>query len=118
MRDKGDWGGWLNFFLEGVQVVVAESTTKTRVVLALQAEDQKRVSTLGSCSGNALTVLEYLYRSPYVNVRKVKEVTGLLYAAASKLTELLLGADILSPLNQRQRDRVFFHRRYTTLFEM
>ena len=45
-------------------------------------------------------------------------MTGLSYAAASKLTELLLGADILSLLNQRQRDRVFFHRRYTTIFEM
>ena len=58
VRDKGDWEGWLNFFLEGVQVVVAESTSKTRAVLALRAEDQKRVSTLGSRSGNALTVLE------------------------------------------------------------
>lgn len=118
VRDKGDWEGWLNFFLEGVQVVAAESTIKTRAVLALQAEDQRRISTLGSRSGNALTVLEYLYRQPYINIRKVEALTGLSFAAASKLTELLVEQDILSPVDQRQRDRVFFHRRYTAVFEV
>lgn len=118
VRDRGDWEGWLNFFLEGVRVVAAESTTKTRAVLALQAEDQQRISTLGSRSGNALTVLEYLYRHPYVNVRKVEAITGLSYAAAAKLTELLVEQGILYPFNQRQRDRVFYHRRYTEIFEV
>lgn len=33
VRAGGDWEGWLNFFLDGVRVVAAESTEKTRAVL-------------------------------------------------------------------------------------
>lgn len=118
VRDRGDWENWLNFFLDGVRVVATESTEKTRAILRLKVEDQQRISTLGSRSGNAMTVLDYLYRFPYLNVRKIEELTSLSYAAANKLTELLVEVGVLHPFNERQRDRVFYHRRYVTVFEV
>ena len=118
IRDRGDWERWLNFFLEGVSVVAKESIEKTRAVLRLRREDQQQISTLGSRSANALTLLDYLYRYPYVNVRKVSEITGLSYAAANKLTELMVEIGVLWPFDQRLRDRVFYHRRYVEIFEV
>lgn len=118
VRDRGDWEGWLRFYLEGVRVVVQESTEKTRAVLALRADDQRRAGELGSKSGNALTVLGQLYRFPYVGVRTVQEWTGLSYNAANTLVSELVRTDILRPFGKRQRDRVFFHARYLAIFEL
>ncbi len=118
VRDRGDWEGWLAFYLEGVRVVALESTQKTRAVLELRTTDRDLVQTLGSRAANALAVVEHLYRVPYITIRTVEELTGLSYNAASRLVTDLLEAGLLQALDGRQRGRVFFHRRYVEIFQV
>ncbi len=117
IRDRGDWEGWLAFYLEGVRVVALESTEKTRAMLRLRDVDRLSVESW-SRAGNALQVLKHLYRFPYVTVRSVAELTKLSYNAANRLVADLVSINILSPLNDRLRDRVFYHRRYVEIFQL
>ena len=118
VRDRGDWEGWLGFYLEGVRVVALESTEKTRAVLRQRQQDREQASKLGSKSGKALLVLEHLYRFPYLNVKTVAQLTGQSYNAANQLVGNLQDAGILSPFGERQRDRVFYHQRYVEIFQL
>lgn len=118
IRDRGDWEGWLKFYLEGVRVVSNESTEKTRAVLTLRAADRNTLTQLGSKSGNALALLDHLYHFPYVNVKTVAEITGTSYSTANTLVEQVVKLGILQPMNSRQRDRVFVHQRYLDIFQV
>ena len=118
VRDRGDWEGWLRFYLEGVRVVALESTEKTRAVLRLRQLDRQQIGTLGSKSGKALVLLDYLYRFPYLNVKTVEQLTGLSYNASNALVGNLVNVGVLSPLDERQRDRVFYHKGYVDTFQI
>lgn len=119
VRDTGDWEAWLRFFLRGVRAVAEESTEKTRQILQLR-EQHREVLTrdFGRKAGTALTVLEHLYRQPYVSVGRVRELTGQTYASANSLVADLVEAGLLSPINTRQRDRVFEYRPYMDIFQL
>lgn len=119
VRDTGDWEGWLRFFLRGVRVVAEESTEKTRQILQLREQHRTTLTRdFGRKAGNALTVLEHLYRQPYVSVHRVAELMGQTYASANSLVADLIGAGLLSPINERQRDRVFEYHPYMDIFQL
>ncbi|MFK7603594.1 Fic family protein [Deinococcus sp. SM5_A1] len=118
VRDRGDWEGWLRFYLMGVRTVALESTEKTRAVLRLRQLDRDRLADLGTRSGRALRLVDHLYRFPYVTIRAVQKLSGLSYNTASALVNDLVEVGVLVPLDERQRDRVYYHKAYVDIFQI
>ncbi len=117
IRENGDWEGWLAFFLEGVAEVSTEATATARQIVALREEERQRIAQeLGRRAAPGLTLLEGLFRTPIVNVKRVQEVTGLSQPAANALTNALEDAGILRETSGRQTYRVFAFERYLQLF--
>lgn len=117
VRDRGDWEGWLEYFLQGVATVSREATGTAREIVRLRENKREEVTRkLGRRSGNALTLLEHLFREPYVNVKKVEEVTGLSQPAANALANAMEEAGILSEVTGKQKYRVFGFLEYLLLF--
>jgi Fic family protein len=118
IRDKGDWEGWLAFFLEGVAEVSAEATRTARQIVQLREEERKRIGQeLGRRAGSSLQLLEHLFRNPVVNVRRVGEVTGLSQPAANALTNALEEVGVLREMTGKKSYRVFGFDRYLQLFQ-
>lgn len=119
IRERGDWEGWLRFFLEGVRSVATESAQKTRDVLDLREQDRLRIGQeLGRRTANALTLHEHLLRQPFVNVRRVQSLTGLSYSNANALVGELVRTGVLQPANEHARDRLFVYQRYLDIFRL
>ena len=118
VRDRGDWEGWIHFFLKGVAEVSAEAATTVRRILLLREEHRRSVTeNLGRAAGNGLRVLEDLYERPVVSVNSVRRLTGTTYTAANLLVSRLVEIGILSETTGRARNRVFAYRGYIDLFE-
>ena len=118
VRDKGDWEGWIHFFLKGVAEVSAEAATTVRRILLLREEHRRSVTeSLGRAAGNGLRVLEDLYERPVVSVNSVRRLIGTTYTAANLLVSRLVDIGILSETTGRARNRVFTYRSYIDLFE-
>jgi Fic family protein len=118
IREKGDWEGWLAFFLEGVRAVSTEATATAIQIVRLREETRVEISQkLGRRTGSALELLEYLFRNPVVDVRRVKEVTRLSQPAANSLTNVMAEVGILRELTGKKTYRVFAFGRYLDLFQ-
>lgn len=118
IREKGDWEGWLAFFLEGVAVVSDEATHTARRIVNLREEARTEISQkLGRRAGSGLILLEDLFRNPIVNVKRVGEVTELSQPAANALTKALEEIGILRETTGRKTYRMFAFHRYLNLFE-
>ena len=118
VRDRGDWEGWIHFFLKGVAEVSAEATATVRRILLLREEHRRSVTEgLGRAAGNGLRVLEDLYERPVVSVNAVQRLIGTTYTAANLLVSRLVDTGILSETTGRVRNRVFAYRSYIDLFE-
>ena len=117
VRTRGDWEGWLRFFLRGVAEVSREAAGTARNILLLRENHRAAITeNLGHSSGNGHRVLEYLYERPIVSVGEVKELTGTTYQAANNLVAQMVRNGILHEITGRARNRRFMYRDYVNLF--
>jgi cell filamentation protein, protein adenylyltransferase len=117
VRDKGDWEGWLKFFLNGVEEVSHEATETARKVMAMrETHRQQLFDSLGDRSGNALSLLESLFWQPIVSVQSVTDVTKLAYSNANNLIKKMHELKLLRELTSKKRNRKFAYSPYLALF--
>jgi Fic family protein len=118
IRDKGDWEGWLAFFLEGVATVATEATATARQIVELREDVREQIARgVGRRASRAHHLLDGLFKNPVVNVKDVKRITGLSQPAANALANTLATMGILSESTGGRRNRVFMFDRYLALFE-
>ena len=117
VRDRGDWEGWLAFFLRGVAEVSAEAANTARRILALREEHRTAITSgLGRAAGNGHKVLETLFDRPIVTVADIEAMTGTSYAAANNLVARLADLGILHEVTGYSRNRRFRYDPYVRLF--
>jgi Fic family protein len=117
VRDRGDWEGWLGFFLRGVAQVSEQATGTARRILALREDHRTRITDqFGRAAANGHRVLEHLYRRPIVSVRQIRELTGTTNPAANELARRFVEQGILYEITGQKRNRRFQYQDYVRLF--
>ena len=117
VRDRGDWEGWMKFFLRGVGDVGAEAVETARRILELRETHRSVITArLGRSAGNGQLILESLFQQPIVSVGDVKEKTGVTFAAANNLVARLTEMGILHEITGNARNRRFRYDDYVRLF--
>ena len=118
VTNKGDWEGWMLFFLRGVAEVSAEAAATVRRILLLREDHRRTIAeTFGGAAGNRHIVLEHLYERPLVSVNEVSRLTGTSYAAANQLVARMADSRILREITGRVRSRIFAYQSYIDLFD-
>jgi cell filamentation protein, protein adenylyltransferase len=117
-REKGDWEGWVKFFLHGVSEVAREATDTAGKILEVRESTQRTVSEklTRAGAGNALTLLPKLFYRPIVNVQQVAEIINTTYATANYLISDLQRIEILTEITGWGRNRKFRFAPYLDLF--
>ncbi|KUK53362.1 MAG: Uncharacterized protein XD78_1265 [Desulfotomaculum sp. 46_296] len=106
VRNKGDWEGWLKFFLKGIIEVSKQATRTARDILELQMKYKEKVIQSIN-SPNALRLLDLLYLKPILTITEAANELDLSYPATSNLFERLISLGILKEKTARQRNKSF-----------
>ncbi|GIW90225.1 MAG: cell division protein Fic [Pirellulaceae bacterium] len=117
VRDAGDWERWLGFFLRGVIDVSAQAAETARRIQALRERRREQITqSFGRVAGNGLKVLEQLFRTPIINVKKVQTITKTEFPAANQLVQRLVQLGVLKEITGQARNRQFLFEEYVRLF--
>jgi len=117
VRDAGDWERWLGFFLRGVIDVSAQAAETARRIQALRERRREQITqAFGRAAGNGLKVLEQLFRTPIINVKKVQTITKTEFPAANQLVQRLVHLGVLKEITGQARNRQFLFEEYVRLF--
>lgn len=112
VRTKGDWEGWLGFFLDGVAETAQQAVDTAQRLLALLVRDRARIAVLGQRAGNVGLVFDQFARRVILDVPQVIPHIPLspptIRAAIRTLEEL----EIVNELTGQQRHRVFAYQQY------
>ena len=112
IRERGDWEGWLRFFLRGVAEVSLQANETARHIIALrEAQRAKFVA-----NANALKLIDALFARPVVNVKQCSEILNVSYVTANSLVAKLEKDGLLKEVTNGGRNRVFRFRAYLALF--
>jgi hypothetical protein len=92
VRSRGDWEAWLDFFLIGVRDTADQAASAARRIVALFAEHQKQIETLGRPAASVLRVFQHMQRNTFaswymMNGGDLYELAKLLGHANIKMTE-------------------------------
>jgi Fic family protein len=117
IREKGDWEGWLKFFLRGVASVSNEASVTAKAIIELRERQRAIIQEqFGRVTSSGLALHESLFEKPYVNTILAKEITSLEFPAANRLLANMLSAGILREITGKGRNRVYSHWQYLNLF--
>ncbi len=117
VRDNGDWEGWLDFFIEGVESVATEATDTARKIIALRERDRARVTNeLGRRAGPGTKLLNFLFRQPVIRVKTITPVVDLSNPAANSLVAEFEEMGLLREMTGNKRNRIFEYSEYLSLF--
>jgi Fic family protein len=112
VRSEGAWEEWLAFFLEGVLEIANQSTEAATRILAIFADDHRRIEALGRPASTALRVHAASQASPLSFIARIKRATGLTVPSVTRAIEALETLGIVREITGRQRDRLWEYGAY------
>ncbi len=117
VRVKGDWLGWLRFFLEGVQQTAQQATDTAGLILRLFDEDRRKVEDLGRKAGSAQRVLEQLRRHPITTIPNAAAQLHLTAPTVRSAIRNLETLGIVREITGKQRDRIYLYDQYVRILD-
>ncbi|HXP37814.1 MAG TPA: Fic family protein, partial [Solirubrobacteraceae bacterium] len=115
VRTKGDWEGWLRFFLRGVAETAREAAETAERIFELR--EAHRALVMQQLGANGLKLLALLFKQPLVNINLVTQELGVTFPTASKLVKGFEELGILREVTGQARSRVFRYDPYLALFD-
>lgn len=116
VRVRGDWEGWLAFFLRGVVQTAREATATAERIFEMRESHRAAIIERG-LGENALRLLSELFRRPLLNVNLAAEILGTTFPTASRLVSGLEELGILEEITGRKRSRIYRYEPYVSLFD-
>lgn len=113
IRRRGDWEGWMRFFLRGAAETATEATITARAILALREEHRELMRERTGLNG--MRLLDLLFDRPLVNVNLVKDSLEISFATANNVVGEFERAGLLREITGGRRRRVFQYDSYLAL---
>lgn len=112
VRTKGDWEGWIRFFLRCVREAAADGTRHAQRLFALLNRERTRVLNHERSTVAANQLLELLPTNPIITVKAASELLGLTAPASRNAVLLLESLGILREVTGKRRGRVYAFQEY------
>lgn len=118
IRTKGDWEGWVKFFLEGVAQVADEATQSASEIMKLKEMIMEKIQKETSGKANSVLLLDLLFRMPIITINVVKDELKVSYPTAKALTEHFREAKIIRCIDDSiLRNKRYIFTEYVTILE-
>lgn len=116
VRTHNDVNQWLKFFLTGVMETAEKGVKTFDGIMQLQKIIELKIKSLGSRSGDAKKIIDYLYTQPVIEVNRVEEIIQKSNVTAYKLINTFEELDILKEISGAQRNKLYVFNEYLNLF--
>jgi Fic family protein len=116
IRERGDWEGWLDFFLEGLRQVAVEAYLTIREIAELRVSHQAQLTGSGRGAGTLLRALDALTVRPVASAASLAVELGVSEVTSNAVIRKLLANGILDQVGRNKRNRLFRYRPYLDLF--
>jgi Fic family protein len=115
VRQRGDWEGWLAFFLRGVADTADEATDTAERIFELR--ERHRTLVVDEVGANGLRVLSALFQRPLVNVNYIGRALDVSFPTANRLVAKIEELGLLREVTGQRRGRLFRYDAYLRLFD-
>ncbi len=106
VSQRGDWEGWLAFFLTAVSTEAADASARVERLQALRADYRSQLET-ERAAARLLQALDVLFERPVLNIRQMEAALGVRYRTAQRYIEKLEQLGMVREITGKARDRLY-----------
>jgi Fic family protein len=106
VSQRGDWAGWINFFLDGVAIQSRSAILRSNKLLQLWNYYKSIVQGITNSSA-ALQLVDMLFEKPAVTISQVAERLAITFRAAQLNVEKLVTNRLLVEVTGKGRNRIY-----------
>ena len=116
VRVSNDMIHWVRFFLQGVAETATKGRNVFKEILALRADAEHKLLSLGKRAPNAKQALNLLYRRPMLSATDLEHGLGVSHPTANALLRDFIRLGILREITGAARHRLYVFETYLELF--
>ncbi len=117
VRTHNDISQWFRFFLTGVIETAQNGVATFDSIMQLQKDIDAKLKNIGSRSGDAYKIVEYLYSHPIIDAQRVSVITGKSLRPAYSMLKILEKLEIVKEITGGQRGKLYMFMDYVALFK-
>jgi Fic family protein len=114
VSQRGDWGGWLAYFLDAVATQSVALLAQSEALLALRQRYRQELQATEQ-SIRLLVLVEDLFERPTTTIKRVAERLGVVVTTATTLVQRLEDRGVLVEVTGGRRNRVYLAREVVDL---
>jgi Fic family protein len=115
VRTKGDWEGWMAFFLLCVKQAGENAIDTAYRLFAIQNQSRNAVANHKSATMYAIRLFDCLANHPIITMPMAMKLLNTTKPTASKAIDGLCKAGILKEITNKKRDRVYAYHNYLSV---
>jgi Fic family protein len=115
VRTDGDWEGWVDFFLDGVETAATDAERAIVAMASLINADRKRLLAAPRVGTVALRLFELLPLMPRFTIEQTRQKLDTTFPTATAAVKLLQDLRIVSELTGQKKNRLFSYAAYVEL---
>lgn len=113
VRTKGDWEGWMRFFVHGISETAENTLLATRKLMQLCKDDEERINqSLRRGSPSLMLVHREFCRNPIQSRKSLSIKTKLTAPTVNSAIQALEKTGIVREVSGRKRDSVYLYEKY------
>jgi Fic family protein len=117
VRQKGDWEGWLDFFLHGVAETADQVVITSQKISQLFASDRTRIATLKRAAISATQAHEVLRKKAMISAIDAAKVLDVSVPTARAALQNLKKLGIVKDLSGKGKERLYVYTELIALLE-
>jgi len=114
VREKGNWDGWIKFFLKGVAEVSNEATLTATHIADLRG---MIINTARSFGKNELALVDHMFQTPMMDIRTAERLLGCSYVTAANALQNFVKSGYVEEMTGQKRNKIFKFAAYLELFD-
>ena len=116
VRFKGEFEGWIKFFIEGMCEISEDSIKSIQAIVQLKSKDTEKIRSVTKANvSSLLTIYDYLLKHPFVEAKDIQNLLDLSTPTVNKLIASLIEIGILELVEEKQRYRQYVYREYVDI---
>src|SRR5262249_47138481 len=116
VSERGDWPGWLQYFLNAVARQAEDARSRAERINALLAGWRHKLSSTANARV-ALRMVDFLGGNPFVTPRSAEKHLGVAYNTAMRAIRQLERNGIIKEVSAAKRDRAYCAEELLTILE-
>lgn len=115
VRETGDWEGWLEFFLSGVEETAEGAVSTAKRILGLFEADRARIAQGGKAIATDLRLHEYMQRKPIFTIAQVMRALSMTAPTIAAALVRLERLDLVAETTGKKRGRIYSYAPYLAI---